>query len=245
MLNTVQKIAQEAGSIVMSYYGKTPARYKRDDYGAGSIVTNADLESEKMIVKALKSQFPDYGIYAEEECRHNVDAPFVWYVDPLDGTANFARNIPLFGISIGLLHHGTPLFGVLYFPALNLMVHAEVGKGAYANNKKISVSKRDLQTALYHADGDSPHSAMNVAISRECGLIKTIGASSFELAQLAMGDAELYVRPNSPHDVVAGIVIVEEAGGKVTDERGDSWTVKSNIAIASNGVIHNDVLSIL
>jgi len=219
--------------------------FHRFPYKDNKILFPFSIFTEKIIVRELTSQFPGYGIYAEEEHRSNTDASFVWYVDPLDGTSNFVRNIPLFGISIGLLHHGAPLFGVLYFPALNIMVHAEVGKGAYANNKKISVSKRGLSTALYYANGDDTHSVMNVAISRECGVIKTVGASSFELAQLAMGDAELYIRPNSPHDVVAGIAIIEEAGGKVTDERGDPWTLESSVVIASNGVTHDDVLSVL
>jgi len=245
MLDTVINITKEAGDIVMSYYGTAEARQKGAVYSAKSLVTEADIQSEKKIVERLQKYFPDYGIYAEEEHKINVQAPFVWYVDPLDGTSNFVRNIPLFGVSIGLTHHGKPIMGVLNFPALGILIYAERGRGAYSDGKRITVSDRSIHTSLFHASGDEARSRTRDILHEKCGLLKVLGSTSYEFAHIAMGNAELYIRENSPHDVVAGIVILEEAGGKITDERGNPWTLESSVVIASNGVIHDDVLSLL
>ena len=248
MLKETTQIAKDAGKILMNYYGKkTEAKYKNDGYfDAGSIVSKADKKTEAFIVSRLKKLFPDHGIYSEEIGWINKKSDYTWYIDPLDGTSNFLRNIPLFGISIGLLYKDKPFLGVLYFPALDLIVYAEKGKGAYANSKKIHVSKRKLNESLYYAGGYyRGKTNLNKKIADKVGLVKTIDSTSHELAQIAMGDAELYELRNSIHDVAAGIIIVEEAGGKTTDEKGNEWTPKSKHVVISNGIIHKDVINIL
>lgn len=245
-LETAIKAAQEAGKILISHFGNAQAEFKNGSYDIGSVITKADLESEKKIVEIIKTAFPDHGLHLEEGASENETAEYVWYIDPLDGTSNFTRNIPLFGISIGLLQNGEPVLGVLFFPALNLLLHAAKGQGAFANDKRISVSKRPLEQSLYYSGGKfNGKMLLNESLIDHVAMIKIIDSSAYEFAQIAMGDAEIYYLINIPHDVVAGICLVNEAGGKVTDEHGNPWKLDSKMILATNTLIHDQVLGIL
>jgi len=240
------KAAKEAGKILMKLYGNVKEEYKDNNFDVGSLVTEADIKSEKKIIEILGDKFPTHSIYSEERGMINKNSNYTWYVDPLDGTSNFSRNIPLFGISIGLIRDNESIVGVLYFPALELLVHAEKGKGAYANDKKIHVSKRNLEKSLYYSGGRFKGKfQIENRVAEKVGLTKIIDASSFEFAQIAMGDAELYLLQNFLHDVAAGVVIVNEAGGKVTDYKGNKWSPNSKYIVASNKTIHKEVVDIL
>jgi myo-inositol-1(or 4)-monophosphatase len=236
--------AKKAGKILMTYYAKEiKVEFKTDAYDAVSIVTKADIKSEEKIIAILKENFPDHGIYGEESMGTNMDADYIWYVDPLDGTSNFSRHIPLFGISIGLVYKGKPIVGVLYFPALNLLVSAEDGQGCFVNNKLTKVSSRKISESLYYAGGKfKGDPQIKEAIYQKCALVKIIDASSYEFAQIAMGDAEIYYLTNVPHDVVAGVCIVQEAGGRVTDGLGAPWTINSKNILATNGLVHEEII---
>ncbi|HZJ41344.1 MAG TPA: inositol monophosphatase family protein [Candidatus Saccharimonadales bacterium] len=236
--------AKIAGEILMKNYSKTLAiNFKNKTYDSSSFVTEADIVSEQAIIKILKTKFPDFGIYGEESQGSNMGADYIWYIDPLDGTGNFIRHIPLFGVSIGLVHLGQPILGILYFPALNILVSAEEGKGCFANDVLVKVSKRSLSECLYYAGGKFKNQTqLNSDIAQACGLVKIIDSSSYELAQIAMGDAEIYYLASVPHDVVAGVCIIREAGGIVTDGQGNPWQLDSKMIIASNKECHREVL---
>ncbi len=244
MINTAIKAAKEAGKILMNYYGKDVAvKYKNKYFDIGSILTEADLKSEEKIVEILKKGFPEHNIFSEEKIREKKGSPYTWYVDPLDGTSNFVRKIPLFGVSIGLIKNDKPVLGVLYFPALNLLLRAETGKGAFANGKRIKVSRRKLQEALYYSRSYwKGRLQLKKSIGKKVGLTKIVDATSFELAQIAMGNAELYILKNVLHDVAAGVTIVKEAGGKITDYDGLGWNPNSKGIVVSNGIIHDEVI---
>jgi len=245
-LNVAVKAAKNGGKILKKYYGNVKTEYKNNSYDIGSILTKADIESEKNIVKVIRENFPEHNIFSEELVKEENNSKYSWHIDPLDGTSNFVRNIPLFGISIGLIKNGQPILGVLYFPILNLFVWAEKDKGAYANGKKINVSALKLNKSLYYSGGifkGVPQ--IRKRVSKKVGIVKIIDASSFEFAQIAMGDAELYILDNVLHDVVAGVVIVREAGGEVTDYDGSKWSVKSKGIVASNKIIHDDIIKLL
>lgn len=244
-LKTAINAAKEAGKVLMSYYGKNnlKLKYKDTNFNVASMVTNADIESEKAIVGIIEKEFPKHNIYSEEDTDKKKGSEYTWYVDPLDGTSNFSRNIPLFGISIGLTKKDQPILGVLYFPALKLLVHAETGKGAYANGKLIHVSNRSLSNSLYYSGGiflKTPQ--IIVPLAKKVSLTKIIDASSYELAQIAMGDAEIYALTSVPHDVAAGSIIIRESGGKITDYEGKKWNIKSKTIVATNGTVHDDAL---
>lgn len=244
-LEIASMAAQQAGQILMKYYGKNlDVIHKNNDNNTASVVTIADIESEARITDILKTQFPDHSIRGEEGVTIQKDADYVWYVDPLDGTSNFIRNIPLFGISIGLLYKDDPIVGVLYFPALNLLVKSSKGGGAFANEKPISVSNRALSESLYYSGSWITKGDLVLPLAKEVQVIKIIDTSSYELAQIAMGDAEVYYLSNVVHDVVAGVCIIREAGGRVTDGVGNTWKINSKMILATNGIVHNRVLEI-
>jgi len=246
MLKKVIQIAKEAGEVLMSYYGNSKIEFKNEGLDVTSLVSQADLKSEELILKRLARDFPDHGVYSEEAGWVNQKKDYVWYIDPLDGTSNFLRNIPLWGVSMGLLYKNEPILGVLHFPTLDLTLYAEKGQGAYANNERIYVSKRELEHSLYYSGGRfKGMSNLNEKIAARLSLVKIIDASSYELAQIAMGDAELYELVNVVHDLAAGIIIVREAGGRVTDSMGDIWTPESKHVVISNGIIHDEVINIL
>ena len=244
--NTARDIAQEAGHLVMRHFGSARTFFKTSSFDIGSVVTNADIESERFIVRKLKEAFPNHEIYGEEEHTRIGDHIFTWYVDPIDGTSNFARGIPLFGISIGLVKSGTPIVGVLNFPALDLLIHASAGHGAYAGKQKLTVSNRPLEQALYFAHGIwEKEMQTHPDIANNSAIVKIIDSSAYELAQIALGNGEIYYLASVPHDVVAGICIVQEAGGKITDGKGNPWTLESTDILVTNGVVHEKVLKFL
>ena len=165
---------------------------------------------------------------------------------PFIVTSNFIRNIPLFGISIGLVEGGVPVFGILYFPALDKLFLAEKDGGAFMNGKKIHVSDRSIDESLYMAGGlFRGGQQLHSELAQNVGIIKIIDSSSHTLAHIACGDAEIYYLANVPHDVVAGVCIVREAGGMITDGLGGEWNLKSDKILVTNKKIHEDVLGII
>ena len=229
-------------------------QYKDAHFDIGSIVTQADFESEKRIVGWIEKFFPGDSIYSEEKgWQKKKGAKYTWYIDPLDGTSNFVRDIPLYGISIGLESEGQAVLGVLGFPELNMMLLAKKGRGAYqwANPAfqepiRISVSDRELEKSLYYGGGYYKGRFGTIRnLAERTGMLKIDSSSAYDLAQIARGNAELYVLNSVPHDVVAGVCIVQEAGGKITDFQGNPWHIHSEGIVVSNGVIHDEVIGIL
>ncbi|MFZ1721934.1 MAG: inositol monophosphatase family protein [Microgenomates group bacterium] len=248
LLAFAKKTAKRAGELVLKHYHKPALSvFKVDGAGRPNTVTKADEESESYIVSAIQSEYPDHGVYGEEGTNHELDREFVWYVDPIDGTTNFWRNIPLFGISIGLVQEKKPILGVLYFPVLDLMLSAYKGEGAQVNGLPITVSDRTLEEGLYYIrTAESRDGLQFPKVGAKTGWIRAIDASSFEFAQIAMGNAECYTfKGKQPHDMVAGVSIITEAGGKVSDEHGAPWTTDSEIIVATNGKIHEEVLNLM
>lgn len=246
-LNFSKKVILETGKIVLKEQENGETSFKKGIDGRKSSVTAADTKSEEYIVSQINKQFPSHGIFGEEGTNSHTENEFVWYIDPIDGTTNFWRRIPLFGISIGLARNNKPIVGTLYFPALTLLLHAKENGGAFANDEKIHVSNRTLDKSLYYVSCAEARDGFSYPkLNNEVGWVKAIDCSSFELAQIAMGDAELYTFKNIlPHDVVAGTVIVREAGGIVSDHKGNAWKVGCENIIASNKIIHSQVISLL
>ena len=231
----------------MRHYPNVSVRFKEEGFDVGSVVTDADMESERKIIDILSENFPEHAIYGEETGMRGEEGEYTWYIDPLDGTSNFTRHIPLWGISIGLVKNGEPVLGVLKFPALDILVFAEKGKGCSANGKTGQVSPRPIEKSLYYSGGKFGGKGMQFkkTLAEKSGFVKIIDASSYELAQIAMGEAEIYYLANVPHDVVAGISIVRESGGMVTDGEGNPWRIDSRDILATNGVCHADALAAL
>ncbi|MCR4311915.1 MAG: inositol monophosphatase [Candidatus Uhrbacteria bacterium] len=221
-------------------------QHKNDHHDIGSLVSEADHASDKAILDYLKAEFPDHGFQSEESGNDGMTSPFLWSIDPLDGTSNFLRNIPIFGVSVALLYKNKPVVGVLHFPKLGYTLYASVGKGAWRDGEQIHASQRPVNEALYWAGGKyKGASQLHEEIFDAVGFVKIMSCSSYELATIASGDAEIYYLNNCLHDVAAGVVIISEAGGKITDEAGEPWTPSSKMIVATNGAVHDDVIQLV
>ncbi|MDP3758382.1 MAG: inositol monophosphatase family protein [Candidatus Daviesbacteria bacterium] len=252
-LKIAKQAALEAGKIIQKYSGKDQYKnVKHED--PTDYATEADIEAEKTIVKILTTNFPTHNLVAEEEAKINKKSDFTWVVDPLDGTISFGSGIPYFSVSIGLLEEGVPILGVIYNVSFKQLYWAEKGRGAYLNGKAIRVSKKK---SLKESVGvlDFGHNVkrqykldlyVNKIITK-IGYIYSFGSAVASLGLVAEGILDLDVNHAYPWDFVAGAVIVREAGGKVTDFEGQEpdWTKERLNIIASNGLLHEQILEAL
>ncbi|MFQ5887811.1 MAG: inositol monophosphatase family protein [Candidatus Hydrothermarchaeales archaeon] len=243
------RVAKVAGKILMSYYDRINVEYKADR----SVVTEADLESEKIIKSILNEEFPDYSFLGEESGLEEKASDYIWVVDPLDGTTNYTIRDPFFNVSVGLTYKGEPILGVVYYPYEKELFQAEKEKGAYLNNEKIQVSKKEklensVVTFCHHRDEASIRRMGDifVAVKLVTNRFRQIGAGGLELSYVACGRTESFMMPGAnTWDVVAGAIIVKEAGGMVTDFEGMPYTMESRDILASNGRIHGQLLKLL
>lgn len=246
---TAIKAAKEAGKIQLRYFGKNiEKKTKKDD----SFFTKADIESSKRIRKIIGAKFPKHNIICEEFGGSNKKSDYKWIVDPLDGTHNFIMDNPLFGVSIALQHKKEIILGVIYLPFLKRMYYAQKGKGAYRNGKRIKVSNETKLGKCLFVFDSKLRSKTDIKIkflkrlSKVTWRMRSHGVSIYNNALIAEGKAEFNIDFNSHSwDHCAVLLIIEEAGGKVTDLNGKRWTPSITDYIASNGKIHNKVLNVL
>ncbi|MFH1017786.1 MAG: inositol monophosphatase family protein [Pseudomonadota bacterium] len=240
------------GARILTRFYETglTARHK----GEVDLVTKADLESQKAIVGVLSKAFPDHAILAEEEKfghDRSLEGP-IWVIDPLDGTTNYAHGFPMFGVSIAYRDGGETQFGLVYHPLLKELFTAHRGKGARLNGRKIAVSRTDqvhlslLATGFPYNRRTSPENNLNLfcyfEMAAQC--VRRAGAAVLDLANLSCGRFDGFWEPNlAPWDIAAGSLLVEEAGGKVTDFSGNPITdLRCGEMVASNGRLHDRLL---
>jgi myo-inositol-1(or 4)-monophosphatase len=252
-LNNFQEIAiaaaTTAGTIIKSHLGKLDSIKEKGR--PGDLVTIADQESEAGILKVLQQHLPDHQILAEESGKlGNQNSKYLWAIDPLDGTTNFAHQYPFFAVSIGLLIDGIPSVGVIYDPYHDELYSAVQGGGATCNGKKIQVSNTEQLNNSLLVTGfayDRTQTTDN-NYAEFCHLthltqgVRRSGAASIDLAHTACGRLDGYwERGLSPWDIVAGIVILQEAGGKVTAYDQSPIQINSGRILATNGHIHSQL----
>ena len=252
---TAAVIALEAGALIRGYFerGVTP-EYKGDV----DLVTEADRASEKLIGERLLKSLPGHGIFGEEGTRSDLDAEYRWYVDPLDGTTNFAHGFPYFCVSMGLEHRppglapdadGELVAGVIYQPIHDELFMAERGKGAYLNGRRIHASKTALLQESLLATGfpsHKRHANPNIHFYQQLTLrshgIRRAGAAAMDLCYTAAGRVDGYWEFNlNPWDTAAGVLMVTEAGGTVTSFDGSPFKLDSKEILATNGLIGKEV----
>jgi myo-inositol-1(or 4)-monophosphatase len=249
-------IAREAGARLREFFAQgVKTEYKGDV----DLVTVADRTSEKLIRERLAVAFPEHGIFGEEGTRERLEAEYRWYVDPLDGTTNFAHGFPHFCVSLGLEQRpvglqpgqdGTLVAAVLYDPLLDEMFTAERGRGALLNGKPIHVSPTALLAESLVATGfpsQKRHLSPNIHFYQEFTLrshgVRRAGSAALDLAYVAAGRMEAFWEFNlNPWDTAAGFLLVEEAGGRITDFSGDPYKLDSREVLASNGLIQDELL---
>jgi myo-inositol-1(or 4)-monophosphatase len=253
LLTTAMKAAREAARIHMKYFNKKiDVSYKSGYY---DLVTRADVEAEERIVAVIKEKFPRHNILAEEKKYAETDSEFRWVIDPLDGTNNYAHSLPIFSVSIGVAKAGEVICGVIYDPTRNELFHAERGNGAFLNGKRINVSDASTLheaifcTGFYYNRGKPMQDTLK-AINQffQAGIvgIRRLGSAALDLCNLACGRIDgFWEYLLSPWDYTAGMLIVEEGGGKLTNYAGNKPGIAPSSIVASNGKLHEIMLSIL
>lgn len=248
-LETATEIAREAGALLARYAER---RIGYELKGEFDLVTEADRASERLVVERLRSHFPSHGIVAEEGGGHTSDSEYCWYVDPLDGTTNFAHGFPVYNVTLGLARSGEMVAGVIFDPNRGELFAAESGAGAYLNNHRIHVSPQQrLEDALVATGFPSRkrHENVNVHFYYQMGLfthgVRRAGSAAIDLAYVACGRLDGFWEFGlKPWDMAAGVLLVAEAGGRVSDMRGGPHTLASPTLLADNGRLHAQTLDL-
>ncbi len=243
----MSEIAREAGSLLMGYFHR---RVKIEYKGEADLVTEADRASEKLILERIRAYWPSHDVIGEEGAKVETGGVYRWYVDPLDGTTNFAHSVPVFCVSLGLAFQGRRHAAVLYDPTRDELFAAERGKGAFLNGQKIEVSKTSKLSQSLVSTGfpsNKRHKNPNIYFYHQLTLrthgVRRAGSAALDLASVASGRYDGFWEFNlNAWDTAAGILIVEEAGGKVTGFRGETLAITDRDVIASNGLIHAELL---
>ncbi len=241
--------AQKAGAELLKHFNKT-SRSSIKAKSKHEIVTPADLAAERIILSAIKKNFPTHRILSEEAGDNQKHSDYLWIIDPLDGTTNFAMGNPLFSVSIALCYREKIILGLVYIPFLQDLYVAEKGKGATLNDQKIHVSKEKKinQSFLTFCHGNNEASirrAVNIYshLKLTARDLRQIGTAALETSWVARGKTEAIIIPGvNSWDVAAGALLVREAGGVVTDLDGQPWTIHSQDILASNKNIHSTLL---
>jgi myo-inositol-1(or 4)-monophosphatase len=245
-LTPMQDLAREAGALLISYFGKVSIEYKGD----ADLVTQADRSSEKLIVERIRKQWPHHDLIGEEGSRTETGSDYRWYVDPLDGTTNFAHGYPVFCVSMGLEYKGELLAGVVYDPTRDEMFAAAKGSGAQLNGRAIRVSKTARLKESLVATGfpsHKRHKNPNINFYHQITLrshgVRRAGSAALDLCYVACGRYDAFWEFNlNSWDTAAGVLLVHEADGKVTNFRGEPFSIDSRQVLATNGVLHAEML---
>jgi len=245
------RAARDAGRVLTKGLDR---RMKIDFKGAVDLVTEWDTLSQKMIFERLTSAFPGHGILAEEGLSHALDSEYRWVVDPLDGTTNFAHRLPFFCVSLALEHRGEILLGVVLDPVRDEMFTASAGQGAFLNGRKISVSRIPSLTRSLVATGfpyDVRESRVNnirhfTDFCTRAQAVRRLGSAAIELCYVGCGRLDgFWELKLKPWDAAAGSLVVREAGGRVTDFSARPFSPYHPEVLATNGLIHEDMLRVL
>jgi myo-inositol-1(or 4)-monophosphatase len=253
MLNFAIETARAAGHLLLEKYGRITTITKKGDY---NLVTEADLASEEMIIDRIKSHYPRHTILAEESGDTIVvdgDSRWKWIIDPLDGTTNFAHAYPIFCVTIALEHEGELVIGVTYDPTRNEMFAAEKGQGASLNFKPIHVSATEKLSESLVVTGFPYDFKEKTNFARHLHSflmasrgVRRDGSAAIDMAYVACGRFDGFWEEGlNPWDVAAGVLIITEAGGRVTNYDGSPLSIYDPPICASNGVIHDEMLAVL
>lgn len=268
ILEKAIEIVYDGGKFTKNEIFKVTGVYTKSS--SADVVTNVDIQVQEMMVSRLHEVLPEAYFLVEEDItdkstlfRHKVitlkefyskgieEFEYLWILDPIDGTTNYSHSLPIYSCSLALYRYGEALFGIIYSPSTSEMYHAVKGKGAYLNNTPINVSsinsfKDALGVTGYPYDtrlNDKTRVLIDL-FSQDLQELRILGSSALEMCYIASGRLDMYWEAGlKPWDTAAGHLIVREAGGKVTDFKGDDYTIFSPDIIATNGVLHDRVLN--
>jgi len=251
-LPAMSAIAREAGALLMQYFHQgLKIEYKGD----ADLVTAADRAAEALIRERISQQFPGHDVLGEEQGLNDQGSDFRWYVDPLDGTTNFAHGYPVFCVSMAVEHRaaaaGTRVAGVVYDPTRDELFSAQRGRGAQLNGQPMHVSKMSQLKECLLATGfpsHKRHKNPNIHFYHQITLrthgVRRAGSAALDLCNVACGRFDGFWEFNlNPWDTAAGVLIIEEAGGKVSRFDGSPFEIESRETLASNGLVHESLIA--
>ena len=253
-INVMVKACRKAAKILIRDFGEIE-NLQVSFKGPGDFVTASDKKVEKILIEELLKARPNYSILSEETGRISNDESFKWIIDPIDGTSNFLHGIPHFAISIGLEHNKEIICGIIYDPIKDEMFVAEKGNGSYLNNQRIRVSSRSkLKDCLIVTGGPRRnHKERDLALKEYDKFsssvdipVRKMGSASLDMAYVAAGRFDgMWQRNLNYWDIAAGIIIIKEAGGFVTDFRGENEYIQNKTILVTNSKINNEMIEVL
>lgn len=245
------RAAFESGKILKSYFGNISDIRKK---GAVDLVTEADTASEEMIIGIIREMFPEHSILAEESGLDQEDENHQWIIDPLDGTINFAHQVPIFSISIAYAFEGIPVMGIVLNPVTGELFSAVAGKGAFLNNHPIQVSDTRVMQESLLATG-FPYDLLSIFDTitgrlenclRAAQGVRRLGSAAIDICALACGRFDGFWEQNlHPWDTAAAVLIASEAGAVITDFANKPFSIDKKEILATNGKIHTEMISLL
>ncbi|HEX5151340.1 MAG TPA: inositol monophosphatase family protein [Parafilimonas sp.] len=250
--HVLMNAAREAAAIMKEYAVKTFAISNKE--GINNLVTEVDHKCEEIIFGIIKKNYPDHDILSEESGEIIQGSSYKWIIDPIDGTVNFAKRIPVCCVSIGVEVNGKMEMGVVYNPFINELFFAQRGYGATLNDQLIHVSKTTdlakscIATGFPYTYLDMPNGPLEVfsKFIRKGVPVRRLGSAAIDMCYVAAGRFDgFYEHKLNAWDSAAGFLIIEEAGGKVTDLKGEPYNIYKPGVIASNGIIHDDLLAVV
>ena len=245
VINIFEKAARKAGRILTRDFGEIE-NLQIQSKSLGDFVTNADLKVEEVLIKTLKYYYPSSSFITEESGKINGQDETI-IIDPIDGTSNFIHGIPFFAIVIAKIINNEITDGIIFNPVLNDFFWASKGRGSWCNNKRLRVSKREelikclVGTGIPNSNKIKDNYLDQIkSVSKNTAGVRRLGAASIDLAYVASGKLDGFWEENlNLWDMASGVLLVKEAGGKVTQINGDDWTVNSSNILASNLYIHS------
>jgi myo-inositol-1(or 4)-monophosphatase len=247
----IDSLSRKAGDILMKHFRQDWALLKERST-AKEAATKYDKQVDRLIVEEIKRRFPRHSLLTEESGFLQGDPEWLWIVDSLDGTGNFANFNPFFAVCLALMHQDELLLGAIYAPAIDEFYFAAKGKGAYLNGVRIRVSNvSDLNQSyiLYCEGGEKDRRRTGELLHKvypQVTDIRKLGSAGLETAWVAAGKREAYFTTRiEPWDVAPGVLLVEEAGGKVSDFHGNPWKPQTSDLLFSNNELHEKILGLL
>jgi myo-inositol-1(or 4)-monophosphatase len=253
-INILEKVCNKASKIIIRDFGEIE-KLQVSKKGPGDFVTKTDQKVEEIIIEELERARPGYNFLAEEGgTSKEKKSEFTWIIDPIDGTNNFLHGIPHFSISIGLEKSGEIIAGMIFDPIKNEMFYAEKGRGAYLNNSRIRVSSRNVIGDSIALTGGPAFAEPNkemfyneyVAMCNHFNQVRKLGSAALDLAYIAAGRGEIFWHKNLQYwDIAAGLIIVREAGGAITDFKGKTFNLQNKELLATNSRLDSETIKIL
>jgi fructose-1,6-bisphosphatase/inositol monophosphatase family enzyme len=240
----------EAGHATYKLLGKTGVKYTKEN--SMDVVTKADLLSNKIIVNAIKKNFPTHGIISEEQKDENINNEYVWIIDPIDGTLNYSRGIPLYGVFIALAKNKEIIMGASYLPAFKELYFAQKGKGAFLNGRRVKcgntktiVESYGMIGSVWRKGRDKLTNNILSLIGDKTAWIGSLGSAAVNAGHVSCGKKDWTImRGGGIWDYAAAVILLREAGCKVTKYDGSEWKFGDKEIVAANPILHKEVLRI-